>query len=157
MRRVLPMLLALIGLVAGAGLGHVMRPEPPPATASDPGAEPSGHGAEPEGEGAEYVKINNQFVVTVIKAERVSALVVMSISLDIAPGHRADVYQHEPRLRDAFLQVLFDHANTGGFDGTFTTEPKMQVLRTGLTEAARLLLGDVVRDVLITDIARQDV
>ena len=33
----------------------------------------------------------------------------------------------------------------------------MTTLRGGLTEAARIVLGDNIVDVLITDIARQDV
>ena len=68
----------------------------------------------------EYVKLNNQFVVPVVEDGRVAAMVVLSLSLEVEAGNTEAVYQREPKLRDAFLQVLFDHANVGGFCGSFT-------------------------------------
>jgi hypothetical protein len=88
--------------------------------------------------------------------DRVQSLVVASLSVEISTGSTEVVYQREPKLRDAFLQVLFDHANIGGFSGTFTTGDRMRVLRGALMDAARSVLGPEVSDVLITEIARQD-
>ncbi len=62
----------------------------------------------------------------------------------------------EPKLRDVFLRVLFDHANAGGFSGSFTKTTRMNTLRMGLLEAAQKALGPVVSDVLIVDVVRQD-
>ena len=79
-----------------------------------------------------------------------------------SPGARiAEMPQEIPHdlpgsVRDVFLQVLFDHANTGGFSGSFTDGANLVFLRTSLKEAAVLVMGSAVRDVLITDIARQD-
>mgnify|MGYP000498233799 CR=1 FL=1 len=53
-------------------------------------------------------------------------------------------------------QVLFDHANIGGFKGAFTDANTMAILRRALLETARKTLGNDVSDVLITEIARQD-
>ena len=47
----------------------------------------------------------------------------------------------EPKLRDVFLQVLFDHANMGGFRGAFTRSDVLEPLRTALREAAQKHLG----------------
>lgn len=56
-----------------------------------------------------------------------------------------------------FLRVLFDHANAGGFRGTFTDGSTLVALRRALLEAARSAMGaEGVLDVLITDIVRQD-
>ena len=115
----------------------------------------AGHGDE-ETATTDFVKMNNQFVVPLVDHEAIAALVVMSISLEVPVGGSEAVYQREPKLRDAFLQVLFNHANSGGFDGAFTAGPNMQTLRTALGEVARAELGANVLDVLITDIARQD-
>jgi len=53
---------------------------------------------------------------------------------------------------------MFRHANSGGFDGAFTTGRKMEDLRSALLVAAREVFGEIpVSDVLITEIARQDV
>ena len=78
------------------------------------------------------------------------SMVVLSLSLEVATGKSEDIYSREPKLRDAFLQVLFDHANTGGFSGSFTDGSNLIVLRTSLKEAAALVLGSSVNDVLIT-------
>jgi hypothetical protein len=164
--KLLPILLALIGLGGGVGAGLVLRPAPAPEDhAADAGAEPAAEGdhADAEGEDGEpdegapeYVKLNNQFVVPVVEKGRVAALVVLSLSLEVDPGSTEAVYLREPKLRDVFLQVMFDHANTGGFSGSFTDGSNLVVLRTSLKEAAAQVLGPLVTDVLITDIARQD-
>jgi flagellar basal body-associated protein FliL len=171
MRKILPIALALVGLGGGIGAGLMLRPDPeapdaaheaegdPAATKEDGAHEDSAEDAGDHEEGAnapEYVKLNNQFVVPVVDKGRVSAMVVLSLSLEVETGNTEAVYQREPKLRDAFLQVLFDHANVGGFSGSFTDGSNLIVLRTSLKEAAGQVLGTVVKDVLITDIARQD-
>lgn len=166
MRKILPILLALIGLGAGVGAGMTLRPEPNEfATLGPCGETPNSHDiaeltedGEPQidNNALDYVKLNNQFVVPVVKEGAVAALVVLSLSLEMTSGGPELVYQREPKLRDAFLQVLFDHANTGGFDGSFTSGQNMDNLRHALREAANKALGSVVSDVLIVDVARQD-
>lgn len=165
MRKILPIILALIGLGAGVGAGMSLRPIPAKMALGPCGDNQIGH-TEPtmtaEGETIadssklDYVKLNNQFVVPVVKDGIVAALVVMSLSLEMTSGGPELVYKREPKLRDAFLQVLFDHANTGGFDGSFTSGRNMDNLRHALLESANKALGDVVSDVLIIDVARQD-
>jgi hypothetical protein len=104
----------------------------------------------------DYVKLNNQFVVPVVEGGRVAAMVILSLSLEVAPGSSEAVYAREPKLRDVFLQVLFDHANAGGFRGTFTDGANLVLLREALQESAASVLGAMVTDVLISDIVRQD-
>ena len=160
--KVIPVVIALAGLGGGVGAGLFLRPAPAPdenaADADRPAKDAeSTEGKEGGSEDApEYVKLNNQFVVPVVEKSRVAAMVVLSLSLEVETGSTEVVYQREPKLRDVFLQVLFDHANTGGFSGSFTDGSNLITLRTSLKEAAALVLGPVVTDVLITDIARQD-
>lgn len=105
----------------------------------------------------DYVKLNNQFVVPVVQEGLVSALVLVSLGLETTPGTAELVYNWEPKLRDVFLQVLFDFANIGGFQGVFTAPSNLNTLRSALRGAAQKEFGDSVLDVLIFDIARQDV
>ena len=174
MRKLLPLLLGLLGLIAGGGAGYVLRPHdaasgPAPEGVTGPAEQGEGHaegGPEPSAEaqadagdhagGLEYVKLNNQFVVPVIKDDEVAALVILSLTLEVANGAGERVFAAEPKLRDSFLQVLFDHANAGGFDGAFTQSGRMGHLRKALLEPARHILGDILGDVLIVDIVRQD-
>lgn len=141
-------MLGLAGLGAGVGAGVFLRAAPDAEQADKAPEEP----ATPP----EYVKLNNQFVIPVVEGGTVSALVVLALSLEVTTGSTEAVFAAEPKLRDVFLQVLFDHANAGGFKGSFTDAANLVVLRQALKEAAMQVLGDAVKDVLIVDIARQD-
>jgi hypothetical protein len=165
--KLLPVLIALAGLGAGAGAGYMLRPPPgdgageaePAGAAPDcaPGTTAAAQVPDPGADGdRDYVELTNQFVVPVIEEGRVESLVVLSITLEMAAGPSDPVYEREPKLRDAFLQVFFDHANAGGFAGTFTRSTRLTTLRRALLEVAQKTIGPVVSDVLITDIVRQD-
>lgn len=151
-RKLLPLALCLIGAGAGAGAGLFLRPPPPePDLAAEAAPAPVDPALVPD-----YVKLSNQFVVPLVEKERISAMVILTLSLEVTQGTTEQVYAREPKLRDAFLQLLFDHANTGGFRGSFTDAANLVILRRGLLDIAKSTLGDIVTDVLITDIVRQD-
>ena len=159
-RKVLPLLLGLVGLGLGAGAGYVFRPTPelgpdPVAAPAPDTAQTDAHG--PDAEALhEYARLANQFIVPVLVNGKVSALMVLSLSLEVSLGATPEVDAAEPKLRDVFLQILFDHANAGGFDGSYTDAANLVGLRAALREAAKTVLGNTVSDVLITDIMRRD-
>lgn len=113
-----------------------------------------GHGGAPK---PQYHKIQSQFVVPVIEGGRTRQLVVMQLALDLERSAQEGVMAAEPRLRDALLRVLFDHANTGGFTGPFTDAERMETLRAALLERARGVVGSGVKDVLVLNVARQEI
>lgn len=163
---ILPLLLVIFGVGGGAAGGFFLKPEAPEVASEDgthdcPAPEDAIVLAEEEEDGmppkgTEYVKLNNQFVVPVLKSGRVSALVILSLSVEVSGDQDATVFEREPKLRDMFNEVLFFHANTGGFDGVFTDFNKMDSLRKGLSQAAHKVLGGTHVGVLITDIVRQE-
>lgn len=165
LRLIIPLVLVLVGLGAGAGAGYMLRPAPDDVSEANPGHEAEGEEAHARAEKSpappttprEYVKLNNQFIVPLVEQGRVNAMVIMALSIEIDPGQAAAVYAQEPKLRDALLQVMFEHANAGGFRGAFTDTTNMRPLRQSLREAARAILGAAASDVLITDIVRQDI
>ncbi|PIE12434.1 MAG: flagellar basal body-associated protein FliL [Rhodobacterales bacterium] len=162
--KLLPVLLLVLGVGTGIGAGIFLKPEPREHVEINPcGDEHPKKVAKSESKEEEtdptheYVKLNNQFVVPVVGKNKVSSLVVLSLSVEVEAGQKEAVYAREPKLRDAFLQTLFDHANMGGFEGSFTSSNNMKILRNALREVANKTLGDLVSDVLIIDIVRQDV
>ncbi len=174
LRKLVPLVLALIGLGAGIGAGMALRPAPVVAATDAPAADPATEAKSPTAAAAnpaqempvvdekgvalfDYVKLNNQFVVPVVQDGNVDALVVMSLSLEVTVGSSDQVHALEPKLRDAFLRVLFDHANSGGFAADFTDTNSMVVVRDALRETAVKILGALVTDILITDLIRQNV
>lgn len=161
---ILPIILLVGGTAGGAAAGLLLLP---PAAADD-ATEPTAVCPSPETQAdmplapvhetpSAFVPLNNQFIVPLLDQGSVGALVILSLSVEVAEGGEDPVLVAEPRLRDAFLQVLFDHANTGGFAGTFTATETMRSLRLSLNAAAEEVLGETIRNVLIVDIVRQDV
>ena len=165
---ILPLILMLVGVGGGVGTGLFLTQDEP---AQEMAMNPCGDGqavadamplaavaAQPVSlDQREYARMNNQFVVPVVINERISSLIVMSLSIEVLVGGRETVFSHEPRLRDAFLQVMFDHANMGGFNGAFTASSNMRLLREALQDAADKIMMGHITDVLIIDIVRQDV
>ncbi len=161
----IPILLLLVGTGAGTGAGLYLKPEPneanpavtsecpTPSDAMPASAASAPPTASPE---REYAKLNNQFIIPVIEDETVAALVVMSLNLEVTVGSRTAIFAAEPKLRDRFLQVMFDHANNGGFSGNFTSGTKMRALRNELLRVAQDVSGNRVTDVLVIDLVRQD-
>lgn len=144
----LPLILILVGAGAGVGAGLFLHTPPEP--------EEDAPAAKAEVTDHDYVKLSNQFVIPVVSTGRVTSMVVLSFSLEVTVGGTEAVFAREPKLRDSFLQVLFDFANTGGFQGSFTDADNLVVLRRSLLEAGQRVLGDMLSDVLIVDIMRQD-
>lgn len=185
LRILIPVVLLIIGLGGGLGAGLILGggsedmssedgtdegqneaeiPESDPEEAAEDDAgleEEPGYADEgPVSPGSdanlEYVRLNNQFVVPVVRDMSVRHLVVMSLTVEIEAGQAELVFNREPRLRDAMLRVMFSHANAGGFEGSFTTPSSLNPLRSGLRDAAYDVLGPIVNDVLIVEIVRQD-
>lgn len=134
----------------GADIAHAEGEE----ASAEEGEEPVDAGA---ATGFEYVRMSNQFVVPVVEGGAVKSMVVLTISVEVTSGTMDTVFTYEPKMRDVFLQVLFDHANSGGFDGQFTSAENMRTLRRALRLAGQEAVGEQVHDILITDIVRQDV
>lgn len=194
MKMLIPVILALIGLLGGLAAGHFLKP--PPEEHAEAGADGHGAAAEHGGDGGhggddghggghgdghadmggedprdiptpedhdpeeaakyEYVQLDKQFVVPIVDQARVQAMIIMSLSIETTAEQRDLVHRREPKLRDVFLQVLFRHATSGGFDGVFTGGQVMADLRAALRDAGQGVLGEAAHDVLVTDIVRQD-
>ncbi len=163
LKLLVPVLLTVVGTGAGIGAAVLLQPPAPKETAKAhdcPEPENAAYAEAmpeeaPKGD-QEYVKLNNQFVVPVIAEDKISALIVIGLSIEIGAGNTETVYSHEPKLRDEFLQIMFDHAHAGGFEGAFTQSSSLDILRQELRRASRRILGEAATDVLITEIARQD-
>jgi hypothetical protein len=168
MRLLVPLVLLVLGLGGGIGAGLALSPSEAKETGEI--ADPCGDATPPDYGAAEaapaprrgaehssrdYIRLNNQFVVPLLTEGEVDSLVMLSLSVEVRAGQEEQVLLMEPKLRDIFLQVLFDHANTGGFDGLYTAQSAMRELRNSLLSAAQDELGPLVTDVLILELVRK--
>lgn len=177
--KLLPILLSLVALIGGAVGGELLRGAPAAVAAPDhiaPGDAPAPDSQEPRpiavareaapvpaaepepGDAsapAAWFKFPQQFFVPVLHGGRLDSTMILALSVEMPETATEEVHAHEIKLRDALLRQLLIHANTGGFDGNFTTEAHLRKLRGDLTATARAVVPRV-REVLIGDIARQE-
>lgn len=152
MRKLIPIILMLLGTGGGLGAGLALRPV---VEAVEQEISDSARPALPAGIEIGLLEIPNQFMVPLIAEDRIPTVLVLMLTLEIDEAQRDSVIKNLPRLRDAMLQIMFDHANSGGFDGVFTANTSLGSLRNALLESGQKILGrEVVLGVLITDILR---
>lgn len=160
--RLIQAVLILLAGVGGLVAGDWLRPAPEPAEAETAEGAETGHEAAPvataEGKAAPsaYFRFPSQFFIPVMHGDRLQGMMVLTLTLEMPAERQEEVFRQEFRLRDALLGTLLIQANTGGFDGNYTIEPRMRRLREALVAAAVQASGGIVTDVLIEDIARQD-
>lgn len=157
MRKLIPIILICLGIGGGVAAGMVLRPDPPPQTLDEAEAEASEAPVPqlPDDAPRVIVEFPNQFMVPIVAEDRVAAVMLIGLALEVDGARREMVTDNLLRLRDALLQVLFDHSDAGGFAGAFTSQASLGPLRRGLLEAAQNTLGrDVVTAILITEIMR---
>lgn len=161
MKKILPILLVIIGIAGGGAAGLFLKPPPPPpeeggVDAHDTKDADAHDTADAPPSPSDYVKIGRQTIIPVIEDGETRALMLFELAVDVPVGRRQDVHDMEPRLRDAFLRELFQMSYTGAFMTTFTDDRVIEELRNNLVKAARTHLGEDVKDVLILDVMRQE-
>ncbi|QIK40625.1 flagellar basal body-associated FliL family protein [Pontivivens nitratireducens] len=150
MRLLFILLLVLASAGGGAGSAWFLRPGSEVMEVGNAAEDPQ------DLEHYSYVELQNQFVVPLTEGDTVTGLVAVSLAIEGKKGEEQTILHAEPRLRDAFLRVLFEHARADGFQGDFTNDTSMAELRSRLSAAALDNLGQIVSGVLITSVTRQD-
>ncbi len=109
------------------------------------------------GESTGFMKFSRQFVVPVVSRNNVSALVILDINLELDPSATENAYSREPKVRDALLKTLLQLSNEDAFGGSLLEQENLAQIRARLLTSAKTVLGEDVVDVLILNVARQDV
>lgn len=105
---------------------------------------------------ARYLKFKRQFVIPVMKEQKVGGLVLMNFNLELNEYAGADVFSQEPKLRDAYMRVLLQMSSEGAFDGDLVSPETYEKLRYNLLSASTRIIDEGVEDLLILDIVKQD-
>ena len=154
MKKILPIILVLLGVAGGAAAGIFLKPAPEGHSDVELAAEDTV--SEEEAQVRSFVKIGRQTIVPVVEEGQTRALMLFELAVDVPATRVDEVHSMEPRLRDAFLRELFQMSYTGAFLTNFTEERIIEELRRNLTNAARTYLGHQHAEVLILDIMRQE-
>lgn len=122
---------------------------------ADHGSSAGGQGGSGEVPATAWFEFPQQFLVPILHDGRLDSTMILTLSLEMPGPERETVHAHEIKLRDALLRQLLIHANTGGFDGNFTSEAQLRKLRAELATAVQDIVPGI-SDVLIGDIGRQE-
>ncbi|MFN3274442.1 MAG: hypothetical protein ACK41U_07190 [Paracoccus sp. (in: a-proteobacteria)] len=159
-RKLILVIVPLLALLGGAFAGERLRaplPAAPEEAAEGPAQATTPAAAAPPTPAAEvdWFTFPSQFFVPLVRQGDMSAIMILTLVLETDKGQIEALGRQEYRLRDALLRALMIHANTGGFDGSYTVDRNLQTLRDSLLSAARSATDVPVRAVLIQDLAQQ--
>lgn len=167
MKKILTLVLPLIALFGGAFAGDILRGDAAPKSADQ-----TEEGAEPVPENKATKQGNNgndkatkattavfafpsQFFVPLARNGDMGAMMILTLSLETTEDQLEMLQTREHRLRDALLRQLLIAANTGAFDGNYTTEARLLPLRKSLLSAVASIGDNKISAVLIEAIVRQ--
>lgn len=116
------------------------------------------HGKESAASGSvAYYKFSREFVVPLIENGRVSSLVILNINLEIDASASGKLFSMEPALRDNIMTTLISLANDGRTFQTLSNIESYESMRALVLMNLRKSVPDGIRNVLILDMARQDI
>lgn len=167
MKKIVPIVLVLVGVIGGGAAGVMLKPAPPEpeevvdgkdVEKTEPEEKPDAEADDAEVKPVSYIKIGRQTIIPVLDGGETKALMLFELAVDVTSDQSDRALSMEPRLRDAFLRELFQMSYTGAFDDTFTDDRVIDELRRNLVRAAQEHLGKTsVNDVLILDVMRQNI
>ncbi len=170
MKKLLPILLAVIAVAVGAAGGFFLRAAGSPAA---PGGEAAtgqkevahaekdaahvanddAHGK--KGDAAVYMKFSRQFVTPIVAEGRPAAMMILDVNIEIDPALADTIYAEEPRLRDGVLKALLRQSAAGRLGSIFADPAVLEETRREILEEMRAIVGDGAKSVLIMDVGYQ--
>lgn len=116
-----------------------------------------GHGAETSSSGSSYFRFSREFVVPIIKNERVASLVILNINIESDAAASDKLFSQEPVLRDVVMTTLIEISGDGKTFQSMTSIENYETVRSLILGALQKKFPDMgIKNILILDIARQD-
>ncbi len=185
MKHVITAVIAVACIILGAVGGHFLKTagaapssdaqETPDETEgkSDKSAKDSSkhpeekaHGKKADGKGKDkglsgnsdtiYFKFSREFVVPIIRNERVESLVILNLNIEADADISQQLFSMEPKLRDNIMSTLITLSNDGTTFESITDVESYESVRALVLMNLRNVVASGIRNVLIVDMARQD-
>lgn len=163
MMKFLTPVIVTVAVIGGSGLAHFLAPSAAgeAVVKSDKADEASkakhdSHGKETSApKDVAYFKFSREFVVPIMRDQRVSSLVIININLESSEDGLSKLFSLEPKLRDNIMTTLIKLSNERGILDSATAYDNYETIRATILKN----LGQVsseVHNVLILDMAKQD-
>jgi uncharacterized protein YxeA len=105
---------------------------------------------------SEYFKFSREFVVPVMREDQVKSLVILHVTLETASGEADKLFSEEPKLRDNIMTTLIGLSNDGRTLDEPTNIEHYEMIRSMLLMNLRDSVSEGIVNVLIVDMAKQD-
>jgi hypothetical protein len=119
-----------------------------------------GHGedaAAGEGGSVVYFKFSREFIVPIIRQGRVDSLVILNLSLEADSSIDQKLFEMEPKLRDNVMTTLITLSNDGTTFESMTDVENYETIRSMVLMNLQTVVSTGIENVLIMDLAKQDV
>lgn len=175
MKLVITSVVAVIFIALGSFAGVVLKPAAPAAAASDAAAKDEYAGDTKDGYGdkksapkgdqygksgnsgdSAYYKFSREFVVPIMRGGQVKSLVILHISLETDSSTADSLFTEEPKLRDNIMTTLIELSNDGRTLEELTNVNNYETIRAMILMNLNDAISDGIRNVLIGDVAKQD-
>jgi flagellar protein FliL len=114
------------------------------------------HGDAASSSGVEYFKFSREFVVPIMRESRVESLVILNINLEVDASEIQRLFSMEPKIRDNIMTTLIELSNDGATLDSIATLKNYESIRSTVLLNLQTILPEGIRNVLIVDMAKQD-
>lgn len=103
-----------------------------------------------------YFRFSREFVVPLMRNERVASLVILNISLETDTTVTDKMFLMEPKLRDNIMTTLVHLSNDGSTLSALTSVDNYERVRGMILNNLENVVPSGIQNVLILDAAKQD-
>ena len=104
-----------------------------------------------------YYKFSREFVIPLMREEQVESLIIMNLNLEVDSSFSGSLFSMEPKLRDNIMTTLIALSNDGRTLDNFSQVESYETIRSLVLQNLNSELGPGILNVLILDMAKQDV
>jgi flagellar basal body-associated protein FliL len=137
------------------GYADAEAPEPVKASSNDSHGKAAGGGR--SAPTLAYYRFSREFIVPLIDNGRVSSLVILNINLEVDSAASQNLFSMEPALRDNIMTTLITLSNDGRTFESISSIENYESLRAMILMNLKKLVPTGINNVLILDMARQDI
>lgn len=121
----------------------------------------SGHGGGGHGGGGAsgdvvYFKFTREFIVPIMHDRKVESLVILNINLEADSSISQKLFSMEPKIRDNIMTTLIELSNDGRTFENMTDVESYETIRAMVLLNLQKAVPSGIQNVLIVDIAQQD-
>ena len=120
----------------------------------------SDHGSDSHGGGKAsdvvYFKFTREFVVPIMHDRKVESLVIININLEADSDISSKLFSMEPKIRDNIMTTLIELSNDGHTFDNITDVESYETIRAMVLMNLQKAIPTGIENVLIVDIAQQD-